>query len=279
MLGHNLSHSLKRGKLSFLGKPLFSGLIKLELAYIRFKDGKQVFQSTERVDKQLTAIIKTFERPDALKRLIASIKRFYPGMRVIVVDDSREPVLLNGVENLTLPYDSGVSAGRQMALDKVATPYVLLLDDDFVFYRETELEPAMKLMFSNESIDIMGGVVVNLPSFKSANYSTAALHPTKRVALQAAGTRIAGLPVFDKVPNFYIARTERLRLVGWDKRIKRLDHAEFFTRAKGILLTVFNKDFKVLHAQKPFNRAYMQKRNDIEADREYILGKYYSNGS
>lgn len=279
MLGKKLSHSLKRGKLSFLGKPLFSSLIKLELAYVRIKDGKQAFQSNKLVDSQLTAIIKTFERPDALKRLLASIKRLYPGIKIIVVDDSRVPVLPDGVTNLTLPYDSGVSAGRQLALDNVETPYVLLLDDDFIFYRETDLEPAMKLMLENMSVDIMGGEVVNLPSFKSGNYSNAGLHPTSRVSLQPPGTKISGLPVFDKVPNFYIARTEHLKLVGWDKRIKRMDHAEFFTRAKGVLLTVFNKNFKVLHAQKPFNRAYMQKRNDIEADREYILGKCYSEDS
>lgn len=46
------------------------------------------------------------------------------------MDDSREPLEYEGVKRIVLPYDSGVSAGRQSALEAVETPYVLLLDDD-----------------------------------------------------------------------------------------------------------------------------------------------------
>jgi len=274
MIGRRLSQTLKHGKLSFLGKPLFQTLVAAELRYVQWKDGKKCFNHSPLVEEKLTAIIKTFERPETIKRLVKSIKRFYPQMRVIIVDDSHQPVQFEDVKVITMPFDSGVSAGRQLALEHVETQYVLLLDDDFVFYARTALEPAMQIMQANSNIDIMGGEVINLPSFKSADYSNAPLYPTKASPTLPAGSEIAECPVFNKVPNFYIARTERLKLVGWDKRIKRLDHAEFFTRAKGVLTTVFNRKFKILHAQTPFNHAYMKKRNDIKEDYAIIFDKH-----
>lgn len=49
-------------------------------------------------------------------------------------------------------------------------------------------------------------------------------------------------------PQFFIARTERLRLVQWDENLKRVDHNDFFTRSYGVLLTVYDKQFYRLHA-------------------------------
>jgi len=276
MIGKTLSHHLKHGKLQWIGKPLYEGLIALELKWIEQKEKNRLpFKNTPLVNEKLTAIIKTFERPKTLKRLLVSLRRCYPDMHVIVADDSHDPQRLDGVETIILPYDSGVSAGRQKALDAVKTPYVLLLDDDFIFYADTKLEESLQIMENEPSIDIMGGEVVNLPSFKASEYTVARLYPTKARSLLAPGTLVAGLPVHDKVPNFYIARTERLRLVGWDEHIKRLDHADFFTRAKGVLLTVMNKKFKILHAQTPHNRPYMKKRHETKQDQLVIRMKYY----
>jgi len=269
-------HHLKRGKLTLIGRPLWNILIGTELLYFKRKNKEVIFKKTHLVDEKLTAIIKTFERQDTLKRLIKSIKLFYPHMRIIVVDDSKVSPQIEGVKLITIPYDSGVSVGRQMALDNVKTPYTLILDDDFVFYYHTELEPAMEIMEANTNIDIMGGEVVDLPLLQSADYSNAPLHPSLNKSLHVPGSKIAGFPIFNKVPNFYIARTERLKLVGWDKDIKRLDHADFFTRAKGVLTTIFNKNFKVLHAQTPFNKNYMKKRNDIGNDKLILFMKYYN---
>ena len=276
MLGPFLSRQLKRGKLRFLGKPLYNGLIELELAWIRHRDRNVSFEPTPLVDSSLTAIIKTFERPHILKRLIDSLLRFYPHMKVIVADDSRQPFHDERVKVISLPYDSGVSAGRQAALEAVTTPYVLVLDDDFIFYAQTRLEAALHIMEKEERIDLMGGEVVNLPSFQVSDSRFGGLYPTSRRSVLPAGSRIAGLEVCDKIPNFYIARTERLKLVGWDRRIKRIDHADFFTRAKGVLVTVYNPAFKVLHAQTPFLDAYLQKRYDINEDKRILQLKYYA---
>jgi glycosyltransferase involved in cell wall biosynthesis len=196
-------------------------------------------------------------------------------MSVIVVDDSREPVGLEGVETIVMPYDSGVSAGRSEALKHVETPYLMLLDDDFIFHRHTNILHVLKKLECLLEVDIIGGDVIYLPFYRKIDYAQEGLHPTKALSLAKLGTQIGGMKVHDKVANFYIARTQSIRKVGWDPQIKRLDHADFFTRAKGVLTTVFDPDFKVLHARTPFDKVYMGKRLDIEEDRKILRNKYY----
>ncbi|MCJ7806260.1 MAG: glycosyltransferase family 2 protein [Clostridia bacterium] len=186
-------------------------IINLELAALRMLDS---LSNPERLPEcggleQLTALIKAFERPRTLARLVASIQQHYPGMNILVVDDSRQPKPIPGIEWLTLPFDSGVSAGRSAGLGHVRTPFTLLLDDDFVFYFGTGLRAALASMVKYPEIDIMGGTVLKLPLFHKADYSTIKLYPTTAKPVRPLGGHIGPLPVFDKVANFYIAHTER----------------------------------------------------------------------
>lgn len=41
---------------------------------------------------------------------------------------------------LRMKYNSGASAGRNLGLSFVKTPYFLIVDDDFYFHKETNLE-------------------------------------------------------------------------------------------------------------------------------------------
>jgi GT2 family glycosyltransferase len=161
-------YHLKRGKLTIIGKPIFHSLVSIELTLFRWLNGKPG-KNTPLVNTHLTAVIKTFERPTTLKRLLKSIRRFYPELRIIVVDDSKIPVELDDTLVIQMPYDTGISAGRNQALKEVTTEYILLLDDDFIFYDRTDLEPAMEAMMNQPKIDIMGGQVINLPLLNSAD--------------------------------------------------------------------------------------------------------------
>jgi len=57
---------------------------------------------------------------------------------IIVVDDGRKPTELNlhgltGVRVINLPFDVGLSAGRNAGVDACETEYFVTLDDDFIF--------------------------------------------------------------------------------------------------------------------------------------------------
>ncbi len=254
-------------------------LVNTELAIERTLDAVSHRPCVAKELDEVTAIIKTFERPDKLRKLVNSIQRLYPHLKIIVVDDSKSPTKLKGVTTITLPYDSGVSAGRNAGLAAVTTRYMLCLDDDFVFYRKTDVLQALRAMEQNPSIDILAGEVVYLPLRLVHDYSRTPVFPTSNRPLKQPGTLIGTYPVHLKVPNFYIGRTERIRLVGWDNKLKRLDHADFFTRAVGVLTSVQNTAFKVLHYPTYFNRLYMERKNDNFHDSVILQHKYYRKDS
>jgi len=264
------------GRLRPIAAPVHSALVVSELFVERLIDSldRRPPCPGAALLGNLTALVKTFERPYALKRLVASVRRFYPALAIVVVDDSREPAPLEGVRTVVLPYDTGISEGRNQGLRHVETRYVLLLDDDFVFYRHTRLAPALALMDENPGIDIMGGVVVDLPLFRKQGIPQGGLFPTSAAPAVPPGSSIGGLAVCAKVPNFFIARAGRLALVPWDPRLKRMEHADFFTRAFGVLTTAFNPALKCLHAPTPFDAAYMRRRMDL-ADAARVLEERY----
>jgi len=271
-----LHHLMGEGVLRPLASPLYRGLIGGLLLWERLRDlcfaspREQAF-----IEANLTLSIKTFERPHTLKRLIRSIRRFYPKVKIIVVDDSRECVVLEGVEVYRLPYDSGVSAGRNEALNHIDTPYMMLLDDDFIFTRHTRLLPQLRQLEANPSMDLIAGTVIDLPWYRTIDYRHERLHPTSAEPRLPLGSRIDGLTIYDKLPNFYIARTAGVRRVGWDTHLKRLDHADFFTRAKGVLVSLYNPQFQILHARTPFDLAYQRKRYSLDEDKAWLYQKYY----
>ncbi len=268
--------TLRTSPLRYVAGPLYNRVIWLELAYQRALD---LFSGPRTADRdiltQCTAVIKTFERPHTLRRLLKSLQRHYPGLPVIVVDDSRQPAEVPGAELIRLPYDSGLSAGRRAGLQAVTTPYMLNLDDDFVFFRKSGLVRALRAMEAEAAIDIQGGKVINLPFFDAVDYRRSGLFPNSQTPVLPPGTLLDGLPVYEKVANFFIARTERLRLVDWDPALRLVEHTDFFTRARGILTTVYNQDFRCLHAPTLFDRSYMDRRSDYAIEQAILQRRYY----
>jgi hypothetical protein len=179
------------------------------------------------------------------------------------------------VETVTMPFDSGIGSGRSELLRRARTRYVLVLDDDSVFCRDTDLGAALAAMEKHDEIDIMGGRLVEIPFYKRLRQRP----PDELLFAQATpkvslGTTVGGFDVVAKVANFFIARRDRLALVDWDPRLRRLDHADFFTRALGVLTTVYNPRLRGLHARTPFARGYMDARLDFQADGTYLNEKY-----
>jgi hypothetical protein len=274
-----LRQALLEGRLRWLGRPAHRSLIAVELAGQHLLDLPGTAARQRRaalVADRLTIVVKTFERPHLLRRLVRSVHRTHPGVRVVVVDDSATPTELDGVDTVVLPFDQGVSAGKAAGLATVSTEFVAFLDDDFVLDRHTGLAGAVAVLEDEPAIDLVGGRVVDLPSFRSVDYRTSGLFPTAVPPKVPPGTTFAGLPVYDKVANFYVARAEGLRQVGWDPNLKRTDHTDWFTRARGVLTTVYDEDLRCLHAQDRFATAYLAHRVDDTADRQVIAERWFS---
>lgn len=180
---------------------------------------------------RVTLIVKTFERPQCIRRLIYSIKMKYPNIRIIIADDSKETIKIAGAEHLRMPYDSGVSAGRNLALSKVTTPYVVTLDDDFVFNHRTCLEKWIDIL-DNTSLDIVGGNVDGHPDYYASLHieNDALVFKPIPVGIEK------DFPLWNIVLQFWMGRTDKIKEIGgWDEEFKTVDHIIFFARSIGKL--------------------------------------------
>jgi hypothetical protein len=245
------------GRLRPFAMLLYRLVLFFELMGVRLIDNFHPLDKTDISD--LTLIIKTFERPYAVSRLVKSIQRRYPQADIMVIDDSREPISIAGVTMLKLPYDTGISFGRNAALDRCETEFFLLLDDDFVFSHRQCLSSLCQYMRTNENIDIAGGRCIDLPLWTVHNFHDLKLSEKAEPKIPL-GTKVADRVVVDRVQNYFIGRTEAVRKVKWSPALKVLEHTEFFSRAKGKLLTVYDPSMLILHVKWPFDLHYMRKR-------------------
>ncbi|XP_034883355.1 beta-1,4 N-acetylgalactosaminyltransferase 2 [Mirounga leonina] len=187
----------------------------------------------------VTIATKTFLRPHKLMTMLRSIREYYPDLIVIVADDSKEPLKINDnhVEYYTMPFGKGWFAGRNLAISQVTTKYVLWVDDDFLFNNNTKIEVLVDVLEKTE-LDVVGGSVLgNVFQFKlllEKSQNGDCLHRRP-----GSFRPLDGFPrcvVTSGVVNFFLAHTERLQRVGFDPRLQRVAHSEFFIDGLGSLL-------------------------------------------
>lgn len=194
--------------------------------------------------KDITIIIKTFERPHCVTRLYYSIRKLYPDIAIIIADDSKSPLQkLGDARILSLPYNSGLSFGRNALLNQVNTKYFLLLDDDFVFTKNSDLTVPFKILETTD-FDVVGIELLDF-GWKRRIY---------RGSYEKAGSILwqlqaqphgfhKGYPVYHFILNCFMAKTEAIKSSPWDEAIKiGHEHDDFFLRLKekNILITHTN---------------------------------------
>ncbi|MBR8831089.1 MAG: glycosyltransferase family 2 protein [Chlorogloea purpurea SAG 13.99] len=194
------------------------------------------------MEDNVTIIIKTFERPNCLMRLVKSIRKYYKKIAILVVDDSKSPISplpeeITGYYHL--PFDSGLSYGRNFALEKIETKYFLLCDDDMIFTEDTDLEKIYSVL-EKGVFDIVSCHMVD--HIRNTNF---------RLGINRWGGNMEikngkyihtygkprfykdDLPVYDIVLNFFMASKEKIGLKAWDENIKiGYEHSDFFLQAK-----------------------------------------------
>lgn len=235
------------------------------------------------LEGDVSVLVKTFERPDALRRLIASIRQLYARMPIVVVDDSRaplDPVPEAITEYIHAPYDSlGAAGGRNVGLTRVDTQYVLICDDDMVFERRTDVG---RMLFSLETsrFDVVSCVWLDFDPWKGICRGPRRFEGTLDIddgtlvhRLGATRGTIDGLPIYDVVHQFFVASVERLGSDPWDAELNLSEHYELFLSLKerGLLSTRL-PDVVVEHRQER-PPGYREIREANQADKERWLAK------
>lgn len=281
------TQQVKRVMRGRFGGPLRAGYHRaerLQMSLVRRVDESQVGRATEEeraeVARRVTMTVKTFERPDVLRRCLASARDVFDG-RIVVADDSRVPVTDLGprIDVIPLPFNSGVPAGRNAALDAVATELVFVTDDDIVFTAASDVVAAMNYLDDHQDVDLVALSRVDLPRWRAVHWLGAeALFPGAKAPLLAFGSEVGGLPVVPKTPQLYLARTASIQRVRWDERLRMVDHRDFFSRASGRIVAVQAQTVRAYHMRTPFDPFYTRYREDVAADLR-TLGEIWAGGS
>uniref|UniRef100_UPI00358DF8B7 beta-1,4 N-acetylgalactosaminyltransferase 1-like n=1 Tax=Myxine glutinosa TaxID=7769 RepID=UPI00358DF8B7 len=236
---------------------------------------------TGNISELVTIVTKTFLRYDYLNNLIASIREFYPDIHIIIADDSDpwQPVTGWRIEHYKMPFAKGWFAGRNLAVSQVTTKYLVWVDDDFIFTKDTKLEKLLTVLEEN-TLDMVGGAVREATGF-SRTYRhklTISQENEDGYCLQRQGGyyhELAGFPgcvITDGVINFFLGRTERIRNVGFDPRHKRVAHTEFFIDGVGHL-RVASCDYVIVDHTSKLNL----KRFYSEVHKDYLKFRYLNN--
>ena len=200
----------------------------------------------------LSIVIKTFERPYCTNRIIDSIFHYYPKMKVIVADDSRNPGESDAVNYHKLPFNSGISYGRNFLINQVKTKYFLLLDDDFIFTEKTDLNTLLNILEGNDVDLVAGNIMENM---KLRDLSGIGVMRQEGGTLYITRKEYSGKHLnyytCDFVPNFFMANTERIKEAGaWDNELKVQEHWAFFYKIRGKVKTAFCPAVEIEHKKR-----------------------------
>ena len=243
------------------------------------------------VAENVTIMFKSFERQKQARALVRSIWKYYPGVRIVIADDSAIPLEIPGqagndsLKVFHMPFNSGLSKGLNLALAEIETPFMVRLDDDVLFTRRTDLAKELRFLMAHPEVDLVGMPWIDACKAISTKRDIKAY---MRIDMREAplplkmqhGTKIdKDHIVLGKVSNAYLARTESIRKVGWDNNIRMIDHHDFFYRAAGILVSVLSLDSVLFHNHNFFSPHYNRYRSDWKGDAAYLRRVRYNRRS
>ena len=233
------------------------------------------FENNIDITKEITFIIKTFKRYECLDNILRSIKRFYPTAKVLIADDNHRyeydcKLYLKwkkrlDLEVIRMPYDSGLSAGRNAMVDKVKTPFILLLDDDFVFTEQTDINKFYKILKSDKEIGIVGGSCIE--GDKEVHYECNLDFNNGVLKQISDGDKwklVDGVKAKKTqcVLNFFLARKKCLKENPWDNNLKLAEHTDFFLRLSRTNWQVYyTPEVKIIHDRNRNIGNYAEFRN------------------
>lgn len=270
--------------------PFFSFLMKLLMnieclacsLVWKLQGGKKPNKTEQmKMAENVTFIFKSFERQKMAIGLYKNIRKYYPEVKVIIADDSKKPLSLNddNLEVINLPFNSGLSFGIEKALERVETPFVIRMDDDELLTPFTDFHKHLQFLMEKREVDLVAVSFIDALRKKQLQ-KTAENFYKQDIRYAFKPLKIPHLTKIDdehivvgKPPNIFIARTDAIRKVGYDKNIRMIDHHEFFLRAAGNIVSAFAPQSFVFHRHDISDKNYLKYRSDYQGDKEYIAAK------
>lgn len=281
-----LFKKLQNSKIADLLKYVYDAFVLVEYFFINLKcfvKGGRMPSDEDRklIADNVTFIFKSFERQSMARRLVRNILKYYPDVRIVIADDSRNPLVINrpNVEIINLPFNSGLSVGIAAALNIVTTPFVIRVDDDELLTLKSNFHKQLRFLKQHPEVDLIGIQACSAPFPKSPEKSAKDYfrftmdYAFKPLIIPHMTQLDETHLVVGKTANIFVAKTDCIKKIGYDPKIRMLDHNDFFMRAAGNIVSVMDTSAFVFHYHNLFDRNYSKYRMDLEGDREYIRKK------
>lgn len=226
---------------------------------------KDIDNDTE-LDNQFTICVKTIYRHKAIGKFVFEMRKLFPTTTIIIADDSDDEYKKLNIKSineaspndkniiyLSLPFDSGVSYGRNKCVEHVKTPYTIITDDTRVLTNKKDLYNSIRYLDKNPQYDMITGSVKNRDDngihshyaftfdkiydsnnnlitdkdnlIKLANN----LSPLKVITNNSFKNKDGYYEVNIGLQNF-IVRTNVIKNNLWNTKLKTGDHEDYFLR-------------------------------------------------
>lgn len=222
--------------------------------------------------------IKTLNRPAFTVAQIKSILKYYPSVTIHVADDGRE----NQVEAYTtfkdnviyhkLAFDYGISASRNYLVNSMKSDYVVIIDDDMIWTKNTKITLGIKRL-KEEKKSLLTASIEGKESFSGRLYQENGV--THRCKLDYGVKKCIDS---DVGLNIIIARRIFLKSHPWPDKLKIGEHIQFFVdikrRAANSIISC--KDITVVNSHawsKSTKSEYDRLRNRAYKFMEQSIGK------
>lgn len=281
------------GKLVILPytKGISSTIIKKEL-------GVKTARPRRRLRGDVFAVgIKTFLRERTFFKTLDAIEEHFPyRYKLYIADDGSvtdekarryRELEKEGHQIIHLPFDSGISAGRNAIAKRMGEKYILMMDDDIRLANPESVKRMLSVLEKDESLGLVSGVLEHENGYPVGGDeycrglrfefrdkfllrwpANSAIHSVNGSSYRTA----------DQVVNFFLARSELFYDILWDEKIKvEWEHIDFFLRlAKTRWKAAVCLDAKAIHARPEHDVTYNQHRCRIAP--QYFLQKHGING-
>lgn len=201
--------------------------------------------------KNIDFLITTLDRYELLEELLDSLFYYYPDAKVTVADQSKKirtefynqwPFF--DIRVIPLPYDCGLSKARNVLVKETTRKYKLILEDDFLFTKDTSIEKLFKLM---RVADIAGGGVYRGGNRLEFEHKFKKIGDTiYQVRDENNYKEFEGIRYKETgcVLNFFLVNSVVFDNVKWYNKLKLREHQHFFYRVKNRI--VFTDEVKIL---------------------------------
>ena len=239
--------------------------------------------TSARISSDITVCVTTIDRAHCAQRFVRSVRARYPHLAIVLVSQGEpHPVLSEACaeEKVALDvvdYDAGVTVARNRAIERASSKYLLFCDDDFIFGGDTTLEPAWRIMEGDGSVDILGGLLIDI---RDDNLQMRVRRWEKYLFVDQTRGSLVAIPIdscapeprqmaehcyfdTDTVLNWKLVRRALFdRFPGWDPRYQcNGEHEDFYlsVKARGDIRVAYAPSLLVYHHHPP-DQAYRSRR-------------------